>query len=228
MADAKQQALSQDKTTTTKLLSNALFEILPFLYLSTFSATERYDELKRLQITHIINLSNAKKETPTAKHLELFDVMYLPLPDEENYNIRTVLETCVFYIHKLQTNDSNNNSKIVVNCSAGKSRSASIVIGYCMVHKQMNLDEAYQYVLNIKPNIEPNLGFIQTLMDLEKNQLKLKESTFNFRAAQIHEIKKYLLKDSNRTDKEISHALDQCNGDHNKAAQLLMHSTDSN
>eukprot|EP01084_Bolivina_argentea_P116812 207480_1 len=114
--------------------TNNIYEIFPYLYLAAFHATKQYEHMQQMGITNIINLTNDKKETPTSKHLELFEVMYLPLPDKETFNILCAVETCAFYIHKLQTNDKN--KKIIVNCSAGKSRSVSVIIGDCMLYNK--------------------------------------------------------------------------------------------
>merc|ERR1712154_596099 len=153
-----------------------IYEILPYLYLSAFHATMQIKAMQSLGITNIINLCNDRKQTPTAKQLELFDVLYLPLPDEESYNILTVVETCSFFIDKLQTNHPNQNKKIVINCSAGKSRSVSVIIGYCMIYKKMKMKETYDHILSVKNDIEPNLGFLSTLMDLEKKLFNLNDS----------------------------------------------------
>merc|ERR1712228_615460 len=188
-----------------------------------FSATLNIKSMKSLGITHIINLCNDAQQRPTTKQLEAFNLMYLPIPDDESFNILTVIETVSFFIHKLQTNDTEKNktNKIVINCHAAKSRSVSVIIGYCIIYKKMKLKQAFDHILSIKDDIEPNLGFITTLMNMEKKLFNIKQSTFDFKAAQINEIKTYILKGTNKTDQEISDALDECNGDHNKAAELL-------
>ena len=132
--------------------------------------------MESLGITHIINLCNDKNERPTTKQLETFTIMYLPIPDEDTFDIGTVIETAAFFVDKLQTSDEekNKSNKIVVNCSAAKSRSVSVIIGYCMMYKQMKMKEAYDHILSIKDDIEPNLGYITTLMNMEKKLLKIK------------------------------------------------------
>ena len=49
--------------------------------------------------------------------------------------------------------------KVFVHCSAGASRSASIVIAYCMKTKGWQFNEALAYVQERRPCVDPNAGF---------------------------------------------------------------------
>jgi protein-tyrosine phosphatase len=60
-----------------------------------------------------------------------------------------------------------NNSKILVHCVSGISRSASIVIAYMMDKYKMNYDEAFTYVKTKRPTIRPNTNFIEQLNKLQ-------------------------------------------------------------
>lgn len=60
--------------------------------------------------------------------------------------------------------------KVMVNCVEGVSRSATIVIAYCMLEKGMSLHEAMT-VIRRGRNIAPNDGFLKQLVMLER-QLK--------------------------------------------------------
>ena len=203
----------------TKEQSNELklYEIFPYLYLSAWNATTEYDNMKSIEITNIINVSDTSQ--PMSKQLELFDVMYCPFKDNEDVNILTQIETLSFYINKLQTNDSN--KKIVVNCHAGKSRSVAVIIGYCMIYKNMKMKDAYDHIINIKSDIEPNLGFLNTLMDIDRKLFNLDESSFKtyYRSAQINELQKYY--HIKKSKEEINEALKKFDGDHKKAAESL-------
>jgi dual specificity MAP kinase phosphatase len=75
-----------------------------------------------------------------------------------------------------------NNSKVLVHCQAGVSRSPTIVIAYIMKKYSLNLNEAYSKVREMRPIIAPNLIFMSQLMEFEA-KLKPIKSTFNFAAA---------------------------------------------
>ena len=196
---------------------NELYEIFPFLYLSAWNATTQCDDMKSIGITNIINVSDSSQ--PTTKQLEYFDIIYCPFKDNEDINILTQIETLSFYINKLQTNDIN--KKIVINCHAGKSRSVSIIIGYCMIYQKMNMKQAWDYIIKIKDDIEPNLGFLNILMKMDKKLFNLDESSFKtyYRDSQINELQKYY--HIKKSKQEINDALNKFNGDHKKAAQSL-------
>lgn len=199
-----------------KTMDNNLYEIFPYLYLSAWNATTECDMMKSIGITNIINVSDSSQ--PTTKQLELFDVMYCPFKDNEDINITTQIETLSFYIDKLNKEEKR---KIVVNCHAGKSRSVSIIIGYCMIYKKMKMKEAWNHIINIKNDIEPNLGFLNILMKMDKQLFNLNESSFKtyYRDNQINELQKYYKIDKSK--QEINSALDKFNGDHKKAAESL-------
>jgi len=55
--------------------------------------------------------------------------------------------------------------RVLVHCQAGISRSATLVIAYLIKHQKMNLKDAYLHVKSKRPQIGPNKGFIQQLMD---------------------------------------------------------------
>ena len=65
-------------------------------------------------MTNIINVTNNIR--PTEEQYELFDIFYLPLLDDESYDILTSMQTAAFYINALITNNAN--KKIIVHCSA--------------------------------------------------------------------------------------------------------------
>mmetsp|Transcript_105349 Transcript_105349/g.304025 ORF Transcript_105349/g.304025 Transcript_105349/m.304025 type:complete len:330 (-) Transcript_105349:643-1632(-) len=54
----------------------------------------------------------------------------------------------------------------LVHCSAGRSRSASVVIAYLMISKRVGVKDAYYEVAG-KRDIQPNTGFIKQLVRLE-------------------------------------------------------------
>lgn len=61
------------------------------------------------------------------------------------------------------TNAFANGGKVMVHCFAGKSRSASIVIGYLMKTQKMKFEDALKFVGKFRPCVEPNIGFCTQL-----------------------------------------------------------------
>lgn len=62
---------------------------------------------------------------------------------------------------------------IFIHCHQGVSRSASLVLAYLMIYKNMSLKQAIQQVAS-KRYIFPNDGFLEQLIDLEKELYKKK------------------------------------------------------
>ena len=179
-------------------------------------AIKQYDAMQEMGITNIINVTNNLR--PTEEHYKLFDVFYLPLKDEENYNIINAIKTCSFYIDLLT---KNNKKKCVVHCSAGISRSSSIIIGYCMIYKKKKLKECYKFVKGKKKNIAPNVGFMKQLIELEKEIFNINESTINL-TDYIIDLLHQVFPQQNRN--KIGNVLKNCNGDYSKAQTVLFQS----
>jgi protein-tyrosine phosphatase len=74
-------------------------------------------------------------------------------------------------MHVDSSRKNNASSTFFVHCKAGKSRSATVVIAYLVLHESMSLSEAYNYVRRIRPEVNPNLGFWSALQKLEREKL---------------------------------------------------------
>jgi protein-tyrosine phosphatase len=57
---------------------------------------------------------------------------------------------------------------VLVNCYAGISRSSTFIIAYLMNKYNMNLDDAYSFVINKRLIIKPNSGFLKILKSYEE------------------------------------------------------------
>jgi protein-tyrosine phosphatase len=61
----------------------------------------------------------------------------------------------------------NLNSKIIIHCHQGLSRSISMAVAYLMNSKNWSRDEALEYIANLKDDICPNINFCYQLLQLE-------------------------------------------------------------
>uniref|UniRef100_A0A7S2B8P5 protein-tyrosine-phosphatase n=1 Tax=Haptolina brevifila TaxID=156173 RepID=A0A7S2B8P5_9EUKA len=57
---------------------------------------------------------------------------------------------------------------VVVHCAAGISRSATVVLGYFLLHRGTTLREAFEHLYNCRPCMWPNEGFMASLINLEQ------------------------------------------------------------
>jgi dual specificity MAP kinase phosphatase len=94
------------------------------------------------------------------------DYIYLKckVKDNEDFNIELFFEQGFNFIDDCLKN----NGKIIVHCSKGISRSASMVIFYIMKKNNINFGEAFKYVKLRRSTINPNNGFIKILENIKK------------------------------------------------------------
>ena len=62
------------------------------------------------------------------------------------------------------------NCGVLVHCLAGISRSVTVTVAYLMYSKSLSLNDAYDFVKTVKPNISPNFNFLGQLQDFERQR----------------------------------------------------------
>lgn len=60
------------------------------------------------------------------------------------------------------------NRGVLIHCLAGVSRSATVTIAYLISALNMTLNEAYDFVKQRKPSVNPNLNFMGQLLEFER------------------------------------------------------------
>jgi atypical dual specificity phosphatase len=90
----------------------------------------------------------------------------LGLKDATRSSVKPTIESAVKIIEDaLKSNKGR--GRILVHCSAGVSRSPTIVVAYLMKHRNMSLRTALGHVVRTRPQVSPNPGFIEQLKDME-------------------------------------------------------------
>jgi protein-tyrosine phosphatase len=89
---------------------------------------------------------------------------HIPMQDEDSYHISVHFNTT----NKLIFDALKNGKKILVHCTAGISRSATIIIAFLLMlsaknNKDFTVDEAIRILRTHRQIIKPNNGFIQQL-----------------------------------------------------------------
>ena len=127
-------------------------EIIPQkLYLGNNEAAKNLDILKKNNITSILICGYFLSEF----FPDEFIYKTLEFEDNEFEIITYALVKGIDFIDK--------NKCVFVHCRKGVSRSSSIVIAYLMFHFKKSFDEAYDFALKKKSNIQPNDNFIKQL-----------------------------------------------------------------
>jgi dual specificity phosphatase 12 len=140
--------------------------IVDNIYLGDWRAAENLDTLKQHGITHIINCAAFLPE----KYQTEFEYLSLHLNDDHKQNLSDAIKLSNDYIKKINDSKTNTEAKIFVHCIKGKSRSASIVIAYLMINKNMGYKEALQFVVNKRAIAKPNKFFEEQLISLESDK----------------------------------------------------------
>ncbi|KAF9187379.1 tyrosine/serine/threonine protein phosphatase pps1 [Haplosporangium sp. Z 27] len=149
--------------------------ILPFLYLGNLAHASNPGLLKSLGIRYVLSVgeeahglnedakdSTIAESSSTRFVVKLVDDMF----DNGVDSLWKHLESCVAFVDEARKN----NSRILIHCRVGVSRSATIVIAYLMAHYNLSLVDAYLMVRarRLSVIIQPNLLFMYELLQWEQ------------------------------------------------------------
>ncbi|CAF1439170.1 unnamed protein product [Adineta ricciae] len=142
------------------------------LFLGSAPDARNSDKLKCYDIKYILNMAESTSYpkdffiTSGCPHIRLFT---LDAHDLDHFDISSHFSAALNFIHKsLQADDG----AVLVHCSAGVSRSATIVAAYLMAAHQIDATEAVQRVNQARPCACPNIGFIQQLLRFDYRGFK--------------------------------------------------------
>ncbi|XP_030628762.1 dual specificity protein phosphatase 10 [Chanos chanos] len=149
---------------STPDIENAeLTPILPFLYLGNERDAQDLEQMQRLNIGYILNVTT---HLPLYHYDRgLFNYKRLPATDSNKQNLRQYFEEAFEFIEEAHQAGMG----LLVHCQAGVSRSATIVIAYLMKHTWMTMTDAYKFVKTRRPIISPNLNFMGQLLEFEED-----------------------------------------------------------
>ena len=60
------------------------------------------------------------------------------------------------------------NVGVLVHCLAGISRSVTVTVAYLMFSMSLSLEDAYEFLRQVRPNIAPNFNFMGQLADFDQ------------------------------------------------------------
>lgn len=113
----------------------------------------------------IISFELFPEISPFIKHITRTHIsMYDSMKEANSVNYPQKVLDAISQINKYS------NRNVLIHCSVGKSRSASIAIAYMMSTYSMNLEEALNYVKS-KRDIDPEQGFLNRLEEMRNNNL---------------------------------------------------------
>jgi protein-tyrosine phosphatase len=154
-------------------LSPPVSQITPNLYISTLQAARNPRILNNFGITHVLTLlpssvaiviPGSSSSFPGNRRPGARVHHRIPLTDSEAEDLLGILPEAVEWISVAV----NAGGVVLVHCSMGVSRSASVVVAWLMSWEGWTRDEALAFVKEKRRAAEPNLGFWQQLGDWER------------------------------------------------------------
>ncbi|CAF0873711.1 unnamed protein product [Rotaria sordida] len=136
-------------------------EILPHIFVGNILDAQTCDRLIQNGITHIVNC------TPDLPFYweKKYEYMRVDILDSPSQNIRKHFEDFISFIDNALRIKTNN---VLVHCSAGISRSPTLVLAYMMKKNRWTLDEAFDKMRKLRQIVDPNVSFIIQLREWEK------------------------------------------------------------
>lgn len=128
-----------------------------FLYLGDLGNSQTMRQISDVGITHILNMA---QELPNKFEDELC-YLKLGVGDTINDIIYPLFEEAVKFISKARESKG----KVLVHCSMGVSRSATVTIAYLMKHEKITFEEALEIVKRERSIINPNEAFRKQLKE---------------------------------------------------------------
>jgi len=136
------------------------------VYLGSYEkGAKSYNGLKVLGITH--NLIIGHIEQMPIPYPSEFIYKFIELPDHHKANITDFFDECIEFLNTAIS--ENPETHILVDCFAGISRSATIVIAYLIKNMCFNYLEAFETVRKARHWINPNKGFREQLIKWSEN-----------------------------------------------------------
>ncbi|XP_034184588.1 dual specificity protein phosphatase 3 isoform X1 [Osmia lignaria lignaria] len=144
-------------------------EVYPAIYIGDAATAKNIVYLKRLGITHLLNAAQGKKfgfVNTDERYYSNTAIKYLglPLADLCTTDISKYFYTAATFIDEAVSTGG----KVFVHCMLGISRSATCVLAYLMIKKEMLAVDAIRAVRKNR-FIEPNRGFLHQLAQLDNH-----------------------------------------------------------
>ncbi|KAF8158216.1 protein-tyrosine phosphatase-like protein [Crassisporium funariophilum] len=139
-------------------------EILPGLLLGPFVASKSLETLKKLGISHIVCIRDAKEAFSVRPRFpDNFKYMVLDVEDNEEQNLIRLFPEAKRFIDQA----IGQGGRVLVHCNGGISLSPAFVVMFVMEHYRLSWEDALHMVQNRRYCISPNGGFLTQIKEYE-------------------------------------------------------------
>eukprot|EP01061_Rhynchopus_euleeides_P022072 TRINITY_DN35976_c0_g1_i1.p1 TRINITY_DN35976_c0_g1~~TRINITY_DN35976_c0_g1_i1.p1 ORF type:complete len:268 (+),score=43.85 TRINITY_DN35976_c0_g1_i1:220-1023(+) len=136
--------------------------VLPWLYLGAALDANKESYIRKLNITHIVNLT---QETAGITQWEFVKYLHITVKDHSDEPISDHFEEVITWLEDVRRTQG----RVLVHCKQGISRSATMTIAYVMHLCRVPYRVAHDAVQSRRPAINPNLGFVTALEAFQKS-----------------------------------------------------------
>ncbi|KAI9464421.1 protein-tyrosine phosphatase-like protein [Lactarius psammicola] len=143
-------------------------EVLPRVYLTDLFTARDETQLSALGITHVISVI---EHAPVFPQTLLLRTLHIPLSDGTDQDILGYLPTTTSFIRDALAESPD--SRVMVHCLMGISRSATVVCAYLVATTRMTPHEALVAVRAKREIVSPNMGFLGQLDTVVARQAKV-------------------------------------------------------
>ncbi|CAG5130070.1 unnamed protein product, partial [Candidula unifasciata] len=130
-------------------------EILDFLFLGSEWNASNLEELQEKGIDYILNITKEIDNFFEGR----FHYYNVRVYDEDSSDLLKHWDKTYKFISKARSQ----NSKVLVHCKMGVSRSASTVMAFLMKERRWTVEEAFKFVKERRSCVHPNAGFMEQL-----------------------------------------------------------------
>ena len=143
-----------------------MHEVRPRLWLGSVEAAADHSLLATHNIQHLVTCGRFLAErTPLPADGSVTRAVSLEIDDLDEVDLLEHLPHTSDVLCELLGTASRPGSTtgVLVHCSAGRSRSASVVIAYLMREERLSYEQAYASAVKARPIVQPNTGFSHQL-----------------------------------------------------------------
>jgi len=130
-------------------------EVYPNVYVGDVYSAHNANELKRLKITHVVNVACGV----SSAYPKDFAYLHVPLLDCASENIQEHFHKTSAFIHEAVSSGG----RVLIHCLQGVSRSATIAAAFVIKELSTTPQEAVKFIKQRRPSIKPNSGFMNQL-----------------------------------------------------------------
>mmetsp|Transcript_70400 Transcript_70400/g.139668 ORF Transcript_70400/g.139668 Transcript_70400/m.139668 type:complete len:208 (-) Transcript_70400:474-1097(-) len=152
------------------------------LYLGPISAAQDVEYLRSIACRHVVTVLQDASDLP-----EEVERYHVPIKDDNEEHMTPYFAEASGQIGTWLASRNH----VLVHCSSGVSRSATIVLAFLITQAGMSLMDAFKHVIEQRPVIQPGTIFFEDLQQLEVQSLGVPTPSLSI--AQFYAFKLYSL-----------------------------------